>query len=171
MSASWDMHSFLVPVLGHDRGLSASSIGTILGSFALAAASIRVAMPIISARLREWMLITAALAVGALLFGVYPFARSPITMGLCSALIGAALGSVQPMVMSLLHQITPRNRHGEAVAMRFLMVNASSVAMPLLFGAIGGFVGVSSLFWVMGLMLGLGSRLGVGLRGGSGSGH
>ncbi len=44
------------------------------------------------------------------------------------------------------------------------MVNMSAVAMPLLFGAIGGLVGISPVFWVMGAIIGLGSRLGFGLR-------
>ena len=172
MSASWDVHGFVVPVLGHERGLAASVIGTILGAFAVAAAAIRVAMPVVGARLVEWKLITGALAITAILFAIYPFASSAFAMGLCSALIGVTVGSVQPMVMSLMHQITPPHRHGQAVAMRLLMINASSVAMPLLFGLAGGVMGVSALFWIMGVVLGLGSRLGLGLRGlGDGGPH
>jgi len=38
LSSCWDVHTFVVPVLGHERGLSASVIGAILGAFALAAA-------------------------------------------------------------------------------------------------------------------------------------
>jgi hypothetical protein len=72
---------------------------------------------------------------------------------------------VQPMVMSMLHQITPRHRHGEAVAVRLIMVNISSVGMPMLFGAAGGLLGISGVFWVMGAVIGFGSRLGFGLRG------
>ena len=34
--------------------------------------------------------------------------------------VGLALGCVQPMVMSTLHQITPPHRHGEAVVVREL---------------------------------------------------
>ena len=44
LSACWDAHSFVVPVLGHARGLSASSIGVILGSFAVAATLVRLAI-------------------------------------------------------------------------------------------------------------------------------
>jgi predicted MFS family arabinose efflux permease len=39
LSSCWDVHTFVVPVLGHERGLSASVIGTILGAFAIAAAA------------------------------------------------------------------------------------------------------------------------------------
>src|SRR5206468_1442227 len=40
LSSCWDVHTFVVPVLGHERGISASVIGTILGAFAIAAASV-----------------------------------------------------------------------------------------------------------------------------------
>ena len=33
-------------------------------------------------------------------------------------LLGMTLGSVQPMIMSVLHQLTPHDRHGEAHARR-----------------------------------------------------
>ena len=69
-------------------------------------------------------------------------------MGLCSVLLGFALGSVQPMVMSLLHQITPEHRHGEALGLRLMAINASSVVMPMLFGTAGAVIGVAGVFWV-----------------------
>ena len=31
LSSCWDVHTFVLPVLGHERGLSASVIGSILG--------------------------------------------------------------------------------------------------------------------------------------------
>jgi MFS family permease len=165
MNASWDLHGFMVPLLGHERGLPASMIGSILGAFAIAAACVRVVIPLVARRLREWALITGAMAATGLLFLVYPLAPSAAWMGLCSIVLGMALGMVQPMVMSMLHQITPSHRHGEAVALRLMLVNVSSVAMPLLFGALGGIVGAAGVFWAMGAMVGAGSRLGVGLRG------
>jgi hypothetical protein len=36
--------------------------------------------------------------------------------------------------------------------------------MPLLFGAAGALVGVSSVFWFMGALTALGTRLGLGVR-------
>ncbi|HZP86389.1 MAG TPA: MFS transporter, partial [Burkholderiales bacterium] len=164
-AASFDVHGFVVPVLGHERGLSASAIGTILGCFAIAAAAVRGAIPLVLARLQEWKVITGAMSIATVVLLLYPFAHSPIAMCLCSALIGISVGCVQPMVMSLLHQVTPSHRHGEVVAMRHLMVNVSSVAMPLLFGAAGGLIGISSVLWLMGLAVALGTKLSLGLRG------
>ena len=164
MAASFDVHGFVVPVLGHERGLPASVIGTILGCFAVAATVVRIAMPVMAARVREWILITAAMALTATFFFLYPFAESAVAMAICSTAIGLSFGSVQPMVMTLLHHVTPPNRHGEAVAMRHLMINASSVTMPVLFGVAGGVMGVSSLFWLMSAVVAMGSRVSVGLR-------
>jgi MFS family permease len=165
MNSSWDLHGFMVPLLGHERDLAASVIGSILGAFAIAAAIVRLMIPVFAKRVHEWVLITGATAVAGLMFLLYPLTRSAITMGLCSIMIGLALGLVQPMVMSMLHQITPKDRHGEALAVRLILINLSSVGMPMLFGAIGGLLGASGVFWAMGTIVGLGSHLGRGLRG------
>jgi MFS family permease len=164
LSSAWDVHTFVVPVLGHERGLSASVIGTILGAFAMAAALVRVVLPAIAARLREWAMVAGAMIATALIYAVYPFMHTAISMGVCSVLLGIALGTVQPMIMSMLHQITPHHRHGEAVGMRLMVINASSVAMPMLFGVAGTVVGIGAVFWTVSVWLGVGSRLAFGLK-------
>ncbi|WP_291519674.1 MFS transporter [Acidovorax sp.] len=159
LASCWDVHTFVVPLLGHERGLSASVIGSILGAFAVAAAAIRVLMPMVAERLRERVVVAGAMVITAVLFGVYPLLGSALAMGLCSVLLGLALGSVQPMVMSLLHQITPVSRHGEALGLRLMAINASSVVMPMLFGTAGVVIGVGGVFWVVGAAVGAGARM------------
>ena len=164
LSSSWDVHTFVVPLLGHERGLSASAIGTILGAFAVAASGVRVLLPLFAERVKEWAVIMTAMVSTALIFGIYPLLQGPWAMACCSVLAGFALGSVQPMIMSMLHQITPHDRHGEALGLRLMTINASSAMMPMLFGAAGAVIGVGSVFWVSGLLVGLGSRLAWGMR-------
>ena len=159
LSSCWDVHTFVVPVLGHERGIPASVIGSILGGFAVAAALVRLVMPLLAAQLREWVVIATAMGATALLFGIYPFMHTPLAMGACSVLLGVSLGSVQPMVMSMLHQMTPEHRHGEAVAMRIMAINASSVTMPILFGLAGSVIGISGVFWIVGAMVAGGIRV------------
>ncbi|MGJ7494256.1 MFS transporter [Variovorax sp. RT4R15] len=163
-SASWDVHTFVLPILGHERGLSASVIGSILGAFAVAAAGIRVVLPIVASRLSERSVITVSNVITALVFAVYPLMSSALGMGACSVALGIALGAVQPMVMSMLHQITPHARHGEALGLRVMTLNASSVAMPMLFGAAGALIGVAGVFWVVGGVVAAGTRAVWGLR-------
>ncbi|MDT7515252.1 MFS transporter [Rhodoferax mekongensis] len=164
LSSCWDVHTFVVPVLGHERGYSASVIGTILGAFAVAAAVVRVFLPLLASRLREWAVVTTAMVVTALLFAVYPLMPSAWAMGVCSVLLGLTLGTVQPMIMSTLHQITPHALHGQAIALRLMTINLSSVLMPMLFGTAGVVVGVSVVFWTVGALVGLGSHAAWRLR-------
>ncbi|WP_312408834.1 MFS transporter [Comamonas sp.] len=159
VASCWDVHTFVVPLLGHDRGLSASEIGAVLGVFALAAFVIRVLLPAISRHLREMTVVMAAMVLTAAIFAVYPLMPNAWAMAFCSALLGIGLGSVQPMAMSMLHQITPEERHGEAVGLRLMLINGSSVCMPLMFGAAGAAIGVGGVFWVMGALVGAGSRM------------
>ncbi|MES2247661.1 MFS transporter [Variovorax boronicumulans] len=163
-SSSWDVHAFVLPVLGHDRGISASVIGSILGAFAIAAAVIRVVLPLIASRASERSVILSSTVVTAAVFAVYPLLDSPWTMGICSVILGFALGAVQPMVMSMLHQITPHARHGEALGLRLMTINASSVAMPMLFGSLGALIGIAGVFWVVGGVLALGAKATWGLK-------
>ena len=157
MSSSWDLHSFLVPVIGHERGFSASAIGLILGAFAAAVAGVRVLIPFLSHRLREHQVLVGAMLLTTLVFGIYPWVHSAWLMAICATSLGLALGAVNPMIMSTLHHLTPSDRHGEAIALRSMTINASSALMPLLFGAVGAAIGASTLFWLMGAAVGAGS--------------
>ncbi len=164
LSSCWDVHTFVVPVLGHERAFSASVIGAILGSFAVAAAVVRVAIPLLASHLKEWKVVTTSMLVTATVFAIYPFMPSPITMALCSIVLGLALGAVQPMILSTLHQITPHALHGQALGLRLMISNLSSVLMPMAFGTAGLAVGVSVIFWTTGTMVAAGSRLAWRLR-------
>ena len=164
MASCWDVHTFVVPILGHERGFSASVIGTILGAFAVAATVIRICLPWIARHWHEHQIVTVAMFSTGILFGLYPFMPNPWAMGVCSVVLGLVLGSVQPMITSTLHQITPEHRQGEALGLRLMSINASSVLMPSLFGAVGAVAGMAPVFWVVGASVGLGSRMAWHLR-------
>ena len=164
LSSCWDVHTFVVPVIGHEHGFNASVIGSILGAFAVAAALVRLVMPVFAARLREHVVVTSAMVISAMAFAVYPWMHAPLAMGACSVVLGIALGSVQPMIMSTLHQITPEARHGEALGLRLMAINGSSVLMPVLFGTVGAVVGVSVVFWTVGAVVGASARVAWRLR-------
>jgi MFS family permease len=164
LSSCWDVHTFLVPVIGHERGLSATVIGAILGSFAVAATLIRLVMPWMASRLQEGRVVGSAMIVTSVLFVLYPLAHSAWLMAGLSVLLGFALGSVQPMIMSTLHQITPHAQHGQALALRSMAINASSVLMPLLFGTVGAWVGVGVVFWAVAGVVGGGAPAAFSIR-------
>jgi MFS family permease len=157
LSTCWDVHAFAVPILGHERGFSASTIGLVLGTFTLSVTGIRIFLPLLAHRLREDLVVRGAMLGTAGVFVLYPLATNPWLMGGCAVLLGITLGCVQPMIMSTLHHLTPDNRHGEALAFRSMAINLSSTLMPLVFGLAGTVVGAAILFWAVGGAVGAGS--------------
>lgn len=164
LSASWDLHALLVPVLGHERGLSASAIGAVLAAFAATVAAVRLLVPRVADHLREGHVLRWAMCWTAGVFAGYPFAHSAWGMAAWAVLLGLALGVVQPMVMSMLHQITPHERHGEAIGLRSLAINISGSAMPLAFGMLSAALGASWVFWGMAALVLAASSRASGLR-------
>ena len=144
-SMCWDVHSFAVPILGHERGFNASTIGFVLGTFTLAVTGVRLLVPVLAHRIQEKRVLAGAMLGSCGVFTLYPFAHSPWQMAGCAALLGLTLGVAQPLIMTTLHHLTPEGRHGESLAFRSMAINASSTLMPLVFGLLGSAVGAAAL--------------------------
>lgn len=153
LSSCWDAHSFAVPVLGHARGYSASSIGVILGSFAVAATLVRLAISRWADHLDEQRALRQAMALATATCAAYHWLPGAAGMVLGSALLGLALGSVQPMILSMLHQVTPSDRHGQALGLRMLATNGATIVMPVGFGALAAVAGPVAPIWLMGVLV------------------
>lgn len=153
ISMSWDLQSFMMPVHGNAVGLSASEIGLVLGAFAVATFAVRLAMPMLSRRLREWQVLTFTLFTAALAFLLMPWFGSLLPLAACSFLLGLGLGAAYPNVMSLLHVKSPPGRVGEALGLRHLIMNSSHVLLPLVFGAAGSLLGARVVFLLMAAVL------------------
>ncbi len=164
LSSAWDVHSFMVPILGHEFGFSAATIGIIIGSFALAATAVRLVLPVVAERLIEWKVIFCVTLGAALLLAIYPFLKMPILMGVGSVMLGIVLGSVQPMMLTTLHAITPPHRMGEALGIRMGVTNLASVVMPLGFGAAGAALGAKAVFWSVAGFTAIMSRVALRLK-------
>jgi MFS family permease len=155
----WDLHTIFVPIYGAKLGLSASQIGAVLSVFAAATFVVRLAMPMLMRYRTEEQVLVGALVVAGIVYLLYPLAGSALAMTALSFVLGLGLGSGQPMVMSLLHTNSPPGRVGEAVGVRMAMVNASSVVVPLTFGALGSTLGLTPVFIAVGLALSGGAFL------------
>ena len=164
MSTCWDIHAFAVPILGHERGFTASTIGLILGTFTLSVTLVRLGIPFVAHHMRERVVMRFAMLGTASIFALYPLVQTPWQMGMLALMLGVTLGGTQPMVMVMLHHVTPDGRHGESIAFRSIAINLSSTAMPLVFGLAGVAIGVGSLFWVVGGAVGAGSWMTRSLR-------
>ena len=158
LSMGWDLFTFMVPLQGARIGLSASTIGIIMGSFGVATFVVRAAMPWIARNLSEWVTLTSAFVITCVVFLLFPlFTAVPMLIAL-AFLLGLGLGACQPMVMSLIHTASPAGRTGEAVGVRTTVMNASHAVLPLTFGALGAaFGGLMPIFWILALIMGGGA--------------
>jgi MFS family permease len=153
IAMTWEIFVFAVPIYGTGLGLSASTIGAILGAFALATFVARVVLPTLARRLREWTLIGVALAIALAVFSVFPLVEQVPLLMLLGFGLGLGLGMTQPLLLSLLYAATPEGRSGEAVGIRTGILSLCQTAMPLFFGAIGAALGMAPVFWSMALVL------------------
>ncbi len=157
IAACWDAHAFALPLLGHERGLSASAIAAVLACYAVTSAAVRLAIPLLAERLQPRALMAAALALTAAVFLLYPLLHSAWAMAACAGALGLGLGAIQPAVMSALHTVAPAGRQGEALGLRSTVIHFSTLVMPLGFGALGAALGVAPVFWLTGLALSAGA--------------
>jgi MFS family permease len=156
---TWDLFIFLIPIYGTRIGLAASAIGVLLGTFGAAIFAVRVVLPLLVRRFREWDLLTAALLIACAVFVALPLVtRVPLLLALAFA-FGAGLGLSQPIVMSLLYGAAPEGRAGEALGLRTTLLNFSQTFIPLLSGALGAALGMLPVFWAMAAALAGGAAL------------
>ena len=112
ISSAWDVHQFVVPIYGRSIGLSATQVGMVLGAFGLATLVVRLILPLLHS-LTEWRAIIVAQLVATVVYIFYPmFDRFEVLVGLSFAL-GLGLGISQPMVLSLMHRVTPPDGSGK----------------------------------------------------------
>lgn len=147
LAGAWDTHAFLVPIYGAQRGLSATTIGTVLASFALATFLIRTVLPIIQRRATPWQLIHFAMITAGLNFLLYPLFSDVWVLATMSFILGLSLGCTQPSILALLQQHAPEGRKSEVFGIRMALINGSQVSLPMAFGAMGSLIGVMPLFW------------------------
>lgn len=69
-------------------------------------------------------------------FFVYLWLEGFPMMLIGSACLGMSLGSVQPMLLASIHQVTPEGRQGQALGLRSIALNGINLTMPSSFGLI-----------------------------------
>jgi predicted MFS family arabinose efflux permease len=150
LAMGWDLYTFLIPLYGARIGLAAATIGVIMSSFAIATFAVRLAMPVLVKRLRQWAVIASALFVSGASYLLFPFVTEVPLLMLLSFVLGLGLGSAQPMIMSLLYESSPPGRQGEAVGLRTFLLNGSHTLIPVASGALAAAAGTAApAFWLL----------------------
>jgi MFS family permease len=141
-----DLFQFYMPIYGHSVGLSASAIGMILGTFAVAAFVVRLGMTKMVKRVGADTLLVGSLFIGAASYLAFPLFEHPVLLAAVAFILGLGLGCSQPLSLMLIYDRAPQGRSGEALGMRLTINNFMHIAIPLFFGSLGTMFGVAPVF-------------------------
>ncbi|HEY7657637.1 MAG TPA: MFS transporter [Burkholderiales bacterium] len=153
LSMTWDLFAFVIPIHGSQIGLTASTIGVILGAFGAAVFVVRLMLPLVAHRLDEWRVLIAAMLLSGSTLLVFPLVDGvPLLMAL-AFILGVGLGGTQPLIMALLYEKAPAGRGAEVLSVRTWLINFSQTSAPLASGALGAALGMLPVYWAMGVTL------------------
>ncbi|MBI2316956.1 MAG: MFS transporter [Betaproteobacteria bacterium] len=154
-----DLFQFYLPIYGHGIGLSASAIGVILASFAVASFAVRLILPRLVKRINEETVLFYAFGIGAIGFALVPFFQDIVLLCAIALVLGLGLGSGAPITMMLTYGNSPPGRSGEALGLRFTANHLARVLGPLLAGSIGSAFGLIPVFLMNATMMVSGSLI------------
>jgi MFS family permease len=148
-----ELFTFYFPVYGRSIGLSASVIGIVMSSYAVAAFIVRLGMHHAARRMGEVGVLTASLFVAGATYMLVPLVSQATFLALVAFLLGIGLGCAQPLTILLTYNHAPEGRAGEALGMRLTVNKFTQIAVPLVFGGLGSAFGLVPVFWANGAFL------------------
>jgi len=148
-----ELFTFYFPVYGRSIGLSASAIGMVMSSYAIAAFIVRMGMHHAARRMGEIGVLTASLFIAGATYLLVPLVSQAPLLALVAFLLGIGLGCAQPLTILLTYNHAPAGRSGEALGMRLTVNKLTQIAVPLVFGGLGSAFGLIPVFWANGAFL------------------
>jgi MFS family permease len=148
-----ELFTFYFPVYGRSIGLTASAIGLVMSSYAVAAFIVRLGMHAAARRVGELGVLTGSLFIAGVTFLLVPLVAKAPLLALTAFLLGLGLGCAQPLTILLTYNHAPAGRSGEALGMRLTVNKLTQIAVPLLFGGLGSAFGLIPVFWANGAFL------------------
>lgn len=131
----------LGPAEQRTRNYSILSLG-----FAAAIFLVRMVIPALARRYSESQLITGAIFVAGGAYLMFPLFQDPWLLALASAVLGCGVGCGQPLSLTLIYNLAPQGRGGEAAGVRVSVNHMTHVAVPISFGTVAAAVGLAPLF-------------------------
>ncbi|WP_419874718.1 MFS transporter [Candidatus Pristimantibacillus sp. PTI5] len=150
---SRDVFVAYFPLFASDWGMSASTIGWIIGVQGLTMVLVRLFLARLTARFGREPVLWASILVAGVSFMLVPLTTDTLLCGLLSALMGAGLGCGQPLSMTTTYNASPKHRTGEVLGLRMASNRLSQMIAPLFFGLVGAWTGIIAIFYVSGAFL------------------
>ncbi len=148
-----ELFTFYFPVYGRSIGLTATAIGLVMSSYAVAAFLVRMGMPHATRRLGEVGVLTASLFMAGATYLLVPLVSQAPLLAVIAFLLGIGLGCAQPLTIILTYNHAPPGRSGEALGLRLMVNKLTQIVVPLAFGAMGSAFGLLPVFWANGAFL------------------
>lgn len=151
--AGVDLYNFYLPIYGHSIGLTATMIGVILGAHAAANLVVRFFLPQLVHRWGDDRVITASMLLAGVTFLLFPFVKAVAFLLLLSFALGLVLGVGQPLSLVMTYNRSPAGRTGEALGLRFMVVNLTHMVIPVAAGTLGTALGLATVFFANSALL------------------
>lgn len=150
---SRDIYVAYFPMFASAWGMSASRIGLIIGIQGLTMVLVRLWLGPLTRRFGRDLVLWASILLAGVSFLLVPLTTDTLACALLSALMGFGLGCGQPLSMTTTYNASPVNRTGEVLGLCLASNRLSQSIAPLLFGMVGAWIGVVSVFYVSGAFL------------------
>lgn len=167
IEAGLELFNFFVPIYAKSIGLSASHVGVLMGTFAVALLVVRTFMPALTRRFSEERVLSTSLYIGAATYLLYPHVATIAGMLsistfaallVISFVLGLGLGCGAPLSLVLAYNRSPPGRSGEAIGIRQTVNKVTELAMPIVFGSLGTVL-MAAAFWLDAVLLAAGAWL------------
>lgn len=148
-----ELFSVYFPLLADNMGISPTMTGILLSFSGLTMLVIRFIQTSLVRSFGRMRILTWSLFVTGIIYLVTPFSPWIVVLFVLVGILGAGLGLAQPLSTAALLEGSLPERHGEVLGVQMMINRVSQFAIPVIFGGLGGLLGVSAIFWGSGLVL------------------
>jgi predicted MFS family arabinose efflux permease len=151
-----DLFQFYLPIYGHSIGLSASAIGAVLATLAVAAFVVRLFLAWLVKRVAGETLLAWVFFMGAVGFALVPLSGNAVVLGAIAFFFGLGMGIGIPLTVILMFSRSAEGRSGQTLGLRLTANNFVRVTGPIVFGAVGSALGLAAVFWIVAVIMAAG---------------
>ena len=149
----YDLFQFYLPIYAHSIGLSASAIGAVLATLAVAAFVVRLFLARLVKRYSGRTLLLAVFAMGTVGYALVPLSTNAWVLGAVAFVFGLGMGIGIPLTVILMYASSATGRSGQTLGVRLTANNLVRFGGPIVFGAVGSALGLASVYWIVAAIL------------------
>ncbi|MGP1674059.1 MAG: MFS transporter [Candidatus Limnocylindrales bacterium] len=148
-----------LPAHGEDAGLSVALVGGLLSVRAGASLISRVFMSQLIRLLGRGRLLGLSMGMAGVGLFLLPFTADAVALVAIMVVVGLGLGLGQPMTIAWVANRSPRTELATALGVRITGNRVALLVVPTMMGAIAGAAGITAIFIVLAVSLGVGAAV------------